>query len=53
MTDDDLAEARSAQRVGDHAAALAIYRRWAQHGDVRAQDELGIMYENGQGVTRS
>jgi hypothetical protein len=40
MTDDDLAEARSAQRVGDHATALAIYRRWAEHGDARAQDEL-------------
>jgi hypothetical protein len=53
MTDEDLAQARNAQRAGDHATAVAIYRRWAEHGDVRAQDELGVIYENGSGVTKS
>ena len=33
MTDDDLAEASEAQRVGDHATALSIYRQWAEQGD--------------------
>jgi hypothetical protein len=48
MTDEDLAEARAAQRAGEHATAVAIYRRWAEHGDVRAQDELGMVYEKRQ-----
>ena len=44
MTDEDLAKARSASRAGDHATALAIYRRCAESGDMRAQDELGMIF---------
>ena len=53
MTDEDLAEARRAQRAGHHATALEIFRHWADHGDARAQDELGMIYEHGNGVTKS
>ena len=53
MTDEDLAEARQAQRIGDHATAVAIYRRWAEQGDARAQDQLGMLYESGPASPRA
>ena len=53
MTDEDLDEASKRSATGDHATALSIYRRWAEQGDARAQDQLGILYESGTGVTKS
>jgi TPR repeat protein len=42
----------SAYRRGDHARALALLRPLAQQGDPSAQNTLGLMYANGQGVKR-
>ena len=53
MTNEDLEDARQAQTIGDHATAVSIYRRWAERGDARAQDQLGILYESGTGVAKN
>ena len=37
---------------GDYAQAFKIYRTLAVQGDVTAQGLLGLLYEQGQGVTR-
>ncbi len=37
---------------GDYATALRIFRQLADQGDAFAQTNLGIMYEEGQGVTQ-
>jgi TPR repeat protein len=34
----------------DETAAVAWYRRAAEQGDASAQNNLGVMYANGQGV---
>ncbi len=34
----------------DYAAAVSWYRKAADHDDVRAQSNLGLMYDKGQGV---
>ena len=34
----------------DYAAAVSWYRKAADQGDANAQYNLGIMYDNGQGV---
>ena len=38
--------------AGDYTAALAEWRPLAEQGDAVAQDNLGLMYVNGQGVPR-
>ena len=53
MSDEDWAEARAARARGDHASEAKIYRRLAEDGDPRAQDNLGVLYERGLGVARS
>ena len=37
---------------GDYSTALTEYRKAAEKGDVRAQMNLGTMYDNGQGVSQ-
>ncbi|MGE0652578.1 MAG: SPOR domain-containing protein [Alphaproteobacteria bacterium] len=45
-----LDDASSAYHRGDFAAALKVIRPLAEQGDPRAQANLGVLYENGQGV---
>ena len=42
----------AAYQRGDYAIALQSYRKAADQGDARAQNNLGAMYENGQGVPK-
>jgi hypothetical protein len=37
---------------GDYATALREWRPLAEQGDARAQFDLGLLYENGDGVPR-
>ncbi len=37
---------------GDYAIALRIFRRLADQGDADAQNNLGLMYHQGQGVAQ-
>ena len=41
------------RRRGDSASVAKIWRRLAEKGDAKAQNQLGIMYENGEGVRQS
>jgi len=41
-----------AYELGDYATALRIMQELADQGDAEAQYNLGLMYENGQGVTQ-
>ncbi|MEZ5527783.1 MAG: HAD family acid phosphatase [Gammaproteobacteria bacterium] len=50
--DDALENARAAYYEGRFAEALAIWRPLAQQGDARAQNNLGILYRNGEGVVQ-
>ncbi len=43
----------AAYQRGDYAEALAILRPLALQGDAKAQNDLGLMYLNGRGVTES
>jgi hypothetical protein len=45
-----LDDASAAYHRGDFAAALKLIRPLAEQGDARAQGNLGVLYENGQGV---
>ena len=38
--------------AGDYATALKEFRPLADQGDAVAQNKLGLMYENGEGVTQ-
>ncbi len=42
----------AAHDKGDYATALRLWRPLAERGDVRAQAKLGLLYDNGQGVTK-
>ena len=42
----------AAQR-GDYATALREFRPFAEQGNARAQYNLGVMYANGQGVSKN
>jgi len=53
MNEEDWAAARAARVRGDHATEARIYRRLADQGDPRAQDNLGVLHERGLGVARS
>ncbi len=37
---------------GDYTTALRISRQFADQGNTAAQNNLGVMYENGRGVTQ-
>ena len=41
-----------AYQAGDYATALKEFRPLAEQGDADAQFNLGVMYEDGQGVTQ-
>jgi len=45
-------EGQAALQRGDFAAAMQILRPLADQGDALAQLDLGLMYGNGQGVTK-
>lgn len=42
----------AAYQRGDYATALQIFRSLAAQGNASAQNGLGLMYDNGQGVTQ-
>jgi hypothetical protein len=45
-----LKQAKGAYDRKDYAAAMAFYRKLADHGDAQAQFEIGWMYQKGLGV---
>ena len=48
----DLQKGLEAAQKGDFAAALREWRPLAEQGDAEAQNNLGVMYGNGRGVTQ-
>ena len=46
-----LEDAATAYGRGDYAAALKTFQSLAAQGNAKAQNNLGVMYDNGQGVT--
>ena len=47
-----LDEAVAAYQRGDYASAFREFRPLAEQGNANAQYNLGIMYDNGQGVSQ-
>jgi uncharacterized protein len=45
-------EAKAAYASGDYARAASLTRPFAERGLAWAQDYLGVMYQNGQGVSK-
>ena len=45
-------EGSAAYKLGDYATALREWRPLAAQGDAKAQNNLGVMYGNGHGVTQ-
>lgn len=45
-------DAMAAYQKGDYATAISLFQPLADDGDASAQVALGVMYDNGQGVTR-
>ena len=43
-------DAGAAYQRGDYATALRLLQPLATQGDVNAQNNLGLLYQNGQGV---
>ena len=52
MAADTLEDAVAAYRRADYATALRVYRSMADQGLAIAQFNVGLMYDNGQGVTK-
>jgi TPR repeat protein len=52
MAADTLEDAVAAYRGADYATALRVYRSMADQGLAIAQFNVGLMYDNGQGVTK-
>lgn len=50
--DDPMENARMDYYAGDYIAALDTWRPLAEQGDARAQNNLGILYRNGEGVVQ-
>ncbi len=48
--DEPMENARNAYYEGDFLQALSIWRPLAEQGNARAQNNLGIVYRNGEGV---
>ena len=48
----DFQKGLAAAQGGDYATALSEWKPLAKAGDVEAQYNLGIMYDQGQGVTQ-
>src|ERR1051326_5967343 len=49
----DYQKGLQAYTVGDYATALKEWRALAEQGDASAQNNLGVMYENGQGLPKN
>ncbi len=49
---DDFDDAMDAYQKGNYVQAIELFRSLATHGDVDAQYNLGLMYDNGKGVTQ-
>ena len=49
---DAMEEGQAAYDRGEYAIALRLWRPFAEDGVARAQNNLGVMYENGKGVRR-
>ena len=45
-------EGASSYQQGDYPQAIRIFRMLAAQGDAQAQNTLGMMHDNGQGVER-
>ena len=52
MAADTLEDAVAAYRTANYATALRIYRSMADRGLAIAQFNVGLMYDNGQGVSK-
>jgi uncharacterized protein len=52
LAGDSLEDAVFAYRRADYATALRVYRSLADHGLAIAQFNVGLMYDNGQGVPK-
>jgi|SRR5260370_20383661 len=52
MAADTLEDAVAAYRKADYATALRIYRSMADQGLAIAQFNVGLMYDNGQGLSK-
>lgn len=50
--DDPMENARNAYFEGDFFSALSTWRSMAEQGDARAQNNLGILYRNGEGLVQ-
>ncbi len=48
----DFSVGYEAHQRGDYATALRIFRQLADQGYASAQNNLGVMYDKGQGVTQ-
>jgi len=46
-------DGQAAYNAGDYKTALDLWRPLAEQGDARAQNNLGVMYENGKGVPQN
>ena len=49
----DFDKAKAAYEAGDYATAAQEFRPLAEAGDAEAQYNLGVMYDNGQGVPQN
>ncbi len=49
---DEFGDATAAYSRGEYATAIRLFRPLAEQGNARAQNFLGIMYQNGQGVVQ-
>ena len=47
-----LEEGRNAYSDGDYERALKIFKTLAEQGDAKAQNNLGILYQQGHGVPK-
>jgi TPR repeat protein len=47
-----LEDGYAAYKLGDYAAAMSYWRPLADQGNAWAQDNLGVMYLDGQGVAQ-
>ena len=50
---DEFSNGERAYAAGEYAEAVKWYRLAAEQGDADAQTNLGVMYENGNGVIQS
>ena len=50
MLADEMQDGQAAYDRGDYAAALSLWRPLAEQGSARAQNNVGVLYENGKGV---